>query len=188
MEQFINKLTNHFSKYLALSIFLVFYLVVFWYLFFNKGIYVDGHFYKKSANLTQVCYTASSIGAEYKQIVLEKYIDKSLITIDGEYTVSVFSDGSSEPVVTADSRLADTAADWVSIANQDAEGIRGFGQKPWFAVVIIYVLFFLAKKYNVQIYSFFRRGRAAGENYYRYFDRVFNIFCIVALIYLILPF
>lgn len=188
MEHFIFKLNRKFTKNLAVSIFLVVYLIIFWFLFFNKGIYLDGHFYKKSANLTQITYSASSFGADFNKIVLEKYMDKSLITIDDTYTVSVFYSGSFDKVVSVDKTISNIDADWLSIASQEAERIRGFGNKPWYAVVLVYILFFLAKKYNVQLYSFFRKGRAAGEKYYRYFDAAFTVFCITALIYLIIPF
>ncbi len=188
MEFNIHKFIRQLTKNLLLSIFFVIYLVLFVYLFFNKGIYVDGHFYKKSANLTQITYSANSIGADFDKIVLEKFIDKSIITIDDKYTVTVFSSGSFDNVVSTSSEISSIDADWLSIANQNAEKIRGFGQKPWFGVVIIYILFFLSKKYNVQLYSFFRRGKAAGEKYYRCFDIAFNIFCVAALIYLIIPF
>ncbi len=188
MDFFKNKFTKHLTKNLAISIFFVFYLIIFVYLFLNKGIYLDGHFYKKSANLTQITYKASSLNADFEQIVLEKYIDKSLITIDGKYTVSVFSSGSSDNVVSVDNEISHIDADWLSIANQDSERMRCFGNKPWHLVVLVYILFFLAKKYNVQLYSFFRKGRAAGEGYYKAFDAIFSIFCIAVLIYLIIPF
>ena len=188
MEFNLHKFIKKFNRHLLLSIFVVLYLVIFVYLFFNKGIYIDGHFYKKSANLTQITYSSSSIGADFDKIVLKKFIDKSIITIDDEYTVSVFSSGSFDNVVSVDSEISSIDADWLSIALQEAESIRGFGKKPWFAVVIMYILFFLSKKYNVQLYSFFCRGKAAGEKYYRCFDIAFNAFCIIALIYLIIPF
>lgn len=185
---FFNNFTQKLTRNLAISIFLAVYLVVFFFLFTGKGIYINGHFYKKSANLTQITYSASSIGADFDQIVLEKFIDKSIITIDNKYTVSVFSSGSFSTVASVDSSLTDIDADWVAIAEQRAETMRGFGKKPWFAVAAFYIVFFVSKKYNVQLYSFFRKGKAAGENYYRIFDTVFSIFCILALVYLIIPF
>ncbi|MBE6887268.1 MAG: hypothetical protein E7484_02470 [Ruminococcaceae bacterium] len=188
MEHFSFQFTKKFTKNLAVSIFFVVYFIIFWFLFFNKGIYLDGHFYKKSATLTQITYSASSLGADFDRIVLEKYMDKSLITIDDKYMVSVFSSGSFDTVVSADREIENISADWPAIASQKAERIRGFGNKPWYAVALVYILFFLAKRYNVQLYSFFRKGRAAGEKYYRYFDAAFTVFCIAALIYLIIPF
>lgn len=188
MEQFIRKFTKKSTRILALSVFLVTYLIIFSFLFLQKGIHLDGHFYKKSANLTQITYTAASFGADFEQIVLQKFIDKSLITIDGMHTVTVFSSGSFNTVVSVDRALADTNADWVSIASQEAENIRGFGSKNWIAVLVIYILLFLSRHYNTQIYNFFRKGKAAGENYYRVFDITFVAACIAALIYFILPF
>ena len=188
MDFFKNRFTLKSTKNFAISIFFVFYLVVFIYLFLNKGIYLNGHFYKKSANLTQVTYTAASLNAEFEQITLEKYIDKSIITVDNAYTVKVFNADSVSAVVRADPALEKVNIDWISIARQDTERIRGFGNKPWYVAVIMCVLFFLAKQYNVQIYAFFRRNKAAGESYYKIFDTIFTLFCIIVLIYLIIPF
>ena len=121
MEFNLHKFIRHLTKNLLLSIFFVIYLVLFVYLFFNKGIYVDGHFYKKSANLTQITYSANSLGADFDKIVLEKFIDKSIITIDDKYTVTVFSSGSFDNVVSTSSEISTIDADWLSIANQSAE-------------------------------------------------------------------
>ena len=187
MKNFLTKHSIKFTRHLAFSVFLVLYLVVFAFLFTQKGIYLDGGFYKKSANLTKITYTAASPNCDFEQITLQKFIDKSLITVDGQYEVSVFSSGSFHTVVSVDSNLETFSADWVRIASQEAEGIRGFGSKSRIAVPAIYILLFLSRKYNVQLYTLFNRGKAAGENYYRVFDIVFVVLCIAGLIYFIIP-
>ena len=188
MDFFKNKFTQKLTRNIAISIFFVFYLIIFVYLFLNKGIYLNGHFYKKSANLTQITNSAASLNAEFEQITLEKYIDKSIISIDNKHSVTILNPESTNPVITTDTVLEGINADWVSIARQDAERMRRFGNKPWYLVVLVYVLFFAAKKYNVQLYTFFHRNKAAGEAYYKAFDTIFTVFCMIALIYLIIPF
>ena len=188
MDFFKNKFTLKSAKNIAISIFFVFYLIIFAYLFLNKGIYLNDHFYKKSANLTQITYSAASLNAEFEQITLEKYIDKSIITVDKVYIVTVFNEDSVSAIVKTDPALEKVNVDWLSIARQDAEKMRGFGNKPWYLAVIVCILFFLAKQYNVQLYAFFHRNKAAGESYYKLFDTAFTIFCIIVLIYLIIPF
>ncbi|MBQ7283653.1 MAG: hypothetical protein IJW74_02195, partial [Oscillospiraceae bacterium] len=88
-----NKLSLNFSKKIILALFLVLYLIVFWFLFFTKGIYVDGHFYKKSANLTTITYTCRNPFADYKKIVLQKQLGGAVITIDDAYILTVNSSG-----------------------------------------------------------------------------------------------
>ncbi len=188
MKFFSTKRSTKFTRHLAFSLFLVLYLVVFAFLFMQKGIYLNSHFYKKSANLTEITYSAASAACDFEQIKLQKFIDKSLITVDGQYEVNVFSSGSFHTVVSVDKSLEHLDADWVAIASQQAERIRGFGNKRWVWVLCIYALLFLSRKYNVQLYSFFNRGKAAGENYYRIFDIVFVSACIAGLIYFIIPF
>lgn len=187
MEHLFTKFTNKFTRHLAISIFLVLYLVFFIFLFTQKGIHLYGHFYKKSANLTQITYKAASFGADFKEIKLQKFIDKSLITVDDSFSVTVYADKSFDIVAGSDTTVMPDI-DWALISSQKAERMRGFGSKHWAAVGAVYILLFLSRHYNTRLYSFFNKNKAAGENYYRIFDRFFVAACIMALIYFILPF
>lgn len=191
IRQYIIRLVTPFlqslKKHLIISVLLVLYLIAFWFLFFAKGIYVDGYFYKKSANLTTVTYTCKNPSADFKRIILEKQLNKSVITIDDSYVLTVNSaggvsiDGNTGP----DSNLPD--ARWDLIANQSAERSRGFGSKPWYIVILIFCAMFLIRKYSTQFYSFIFKNKAAGEGYYKAVNIAFNIVYIAGLVYLIIP-
>jgi len=187
MELYIRQLTNKLKKHLILTIFFILYFISFWFLFFTKGIYVDGHFYKKSANLTTVTYTCKSPSADFEKIVLQKQLDYSIITIDDDYMLTVNSAGgvSIDGNMGPDSTLPD--ARWDLIADQSAERNRGFSNKPWVLVLVLFAGMFVLKRYSTQVYTLLRKNRAAGENYYKAVDIVFKAVYIAGLIYLIIP-
>lgn len=175
--------TKNLKKSLALATFFVLYMVIFLFMFFTKGIYVNDNFYKKSANINTVTYTASK-NTTPREIVLKKQFEGSQLIIDGN-VIDVTEKGEiSFKSDKTDSIIDDNTLR--QIARQEIETHRGSNNKTWFCVVIIYVVFMLLKKYNTQVYSFFNRNRAPGESYYKYFDRGFTVFCIVALAYLML--
>ena len=183
-----NNKHNNFAKNILLALFFVIYLIIFWFLFFTKGIYVDGHFYKKSANLTTVTYTCRNPFADYKKIVMQKQMNTTIIAVDDAYVLTVNSAGGVS--IEGDMGLTQTLPDarWDLIATQEAETSRGIVLKQsYITVFILYALFFLAKHYNTRIYEFFRRSKAPGENYYRIFDKAFTVITIAVLIYFILP-
>ncbi|MBE6894599.1 MAG: hypothetical protein E7483_03280 [Ruminococcaceae bacterium] len=184
---FTNKSIPRFTKVITLSVFFILYLAVLWFSFNSKGIYLDGHFYKKSANLTTVTYTCRNPFAHHKKIVLQKQVDKSVITIDGSQQITVNKDSSWQQTAGSTDAFV-TETDWVYIAQQKAETTRGNARKqPYFIVFIIYILFALSKIFSAKIYEFFFRGKAAGEKYYKIFDIVFDAVTAVVLIYFILP-
>ncbi len=187
MELYIRQLTSKLKKHLILTIFFVLYFMAFWFLFFTKGIYVDGHFYKKSANLTTITYTCKNSAAEFEKIVLQKQLDYSIITLDDDYVLTVNSAGgvSIDGNMGPDSTLPD--ARWDLIADQSAERNRGFGSKPWILVLVVFVVMFIVKRYSTQVYTLFRKNRAAGESYYKAVDIIFKVVCIAGLVYLIIP-
>ena len=134
--EFNNKRTFKLSKKLILSIFLAIYPVVFWLSFSSKGIFVNGHFYKKSANMTTVTYNCRNPFAEYKKIVLQKQFDGSVITVDNEYVVAISDDGSWQQ--TAGENTVALDIDWSIIANQSTENLRGLStNQPYFIVLIL---------------------------------------------------
>lgn len=182
MYTFFYNIRKKITRTFYLFIFLIIYFITFWFMFFTKGIFVNEHFYKKSANLNTITYSAFDVGCEFDKIVLQKQIDKSIITVDGKYIVTVFNNN--DIIYSSDEKID---LDWEKIATQKGETIRKLGQRPWPLAIILAIVFFIARKYNAQIYSFIYRNRAAGEKYYKYFDIIFSIFCIFTLIYLILP-
>jgi len=184
---FINKYIPRFNKVIALSVFFVLYLVVLWFSFTAKGIYFDGHFYKKSANLTTITYICRNPFASHKKIVLQKQVDISVVTVDDTYEFTVNKDGSWQQT---DSTGIDIAPgfDWNVIAHQNAETTRGNARKqPYFVVFVVYALFVLSKIFSTKIYEIIFKGKAAGERYYKIFDIVFDVITAVVLIYFILP-
>ena len=184
---FINKHSIKFSKLFILSVFFALYLGLLWFSFSSKGIYADGHFYKKSANMTTITYTCRNPFARHKEIVLQKQVNKNIITIDNTFTVSVHNDGTvTKSDNMSDDILPDT--DWTAIARQDTESSRGTStRQPYFLVFIVYGLFTLSKIYSASVYGFFFKNRAAGESYYRIFDIVFTVVTAVVMVYFILP-
>lgn len=185
---FKSRLTLNLSKILKLSVFFVVYLVVLWFSFSSKGIFVDGHFYRKSANMTTVTYTCRNPFADFKRIRLEKQVDKSVITLDDSYTITVNSKGGVS--TEGNTGIADNLPDarWDLIADQSAESSRiAATHQPYFLVFIVYGLFVLSKIYSAKVYEFIFRNRAAGENYYRIFDIVFTVITVSVMIYFILP-
>ncbi|MBR2029217.1 MAG: hypothetical protein IKA10_09600 [Oscillospiraceae bacterium] len=185
---FINRLTLKFNKILKLSVFFAVYLVVLWFSFSSKGIFVDGHFYKKSANMTTITYTCRNPFADFKKIILEKQVDGSVIKIDDSYTLTVNKNGdvSIADNTSIDGNLPD--ARWDLIANQSAESTRiAATHQPYFLVFIVYGLFALSRIYSAKVYEFVFRNRAAGESYYRIFNIVFTVITAAVMVYFILP-
>ncbi len=182
MSTFFYNIRKKFTKTFCLSIFMIVYFTIFWFMFFTKGIFINEHFYKKSANLNTITYSAFDVGCEFDKIVLQKKIDKTIITVDDKYIVTVFNNN--DIVYSSDEKID---IDWKKIATQKGETIRKLGKRPWPLAIIFAVLFFVVRKYNSQIYSFVYKNKVAGEKYYKYFDIIFSIFCIFTLIYLILP-
>ena len=185
--QLITPLIRKLARHLVLALFLLLYLVAFWFLFFTKGIYADGHFYRKSANLTTVTYTCRSPFAEHKTITLEKQVDGAVITIDGEYELTVANNGSIllENGTFTEDTLPDV--DWNRIADQSAERNRGFGEKWWIATLVIMAAALFVNRYSTEVYNFFNRSKAANESYYLWVGRASKAICIIGLIYLIIP-
>ena len=182
-----NKPALKFSKIFILSVFFAIYLVILWFSFSAKGIFVDGHFYRKSANMTSVTYTCRNPFADYKKIVLQKQVDGAVITIDGRYTISVHSDGSWQQTDNS-SLIILPNTDWASVADQSAESSRiAATHQPYFLTFIVYGLFALSKIYSTKVYEFLFKNRAAGENYYRIFDMVFTFATAAVMLYFILP-
>lgn len=197
MEQLIGDIIQHIIqlitpffqkllKHIVLTALLVLYLAVFWFLFFTKGIYVEGHFYKKSANLTTITYTCRNPAADYKKIVLNKQLDYSLITIDDTYTLTVASDGKVSAGKGTDISLL-PHAQWDKIADQSAERNRGFGEKRWILTLALMAAAFIANRYSTAVYSFFHPDRAANDSYYLWVGRIAKAVYIIGLVYLIIP-
>ena len=185
---FNNKPTLKFSKVFILSVFFAIYLIVLWFSFSSKGIFVDGHFYKKSANMTTITYTCRNPFAEVKKIVLEKQVDGSVIKIDDSYTLTVNKNGgiSIADNTSIDGNIPD--AHWDMVADQSAESTRiAATHQPYFLVFIVYGLFALSKIFSARVYGFIFKNRAAGESYYRIFDTVFTVITIAVMVYFILP-
>ena len=185
---FKDKLTLNLSKILKLSVFFAVYLVVLWLSFSSKGIFVDGHFYRKSANMTTITYTCHNPFADFKRIILEKQVDGSVIKIDDSYTLTVDKNGT---VSIADNTSVDgniPDARWDLIADQSAESTRiAATHQPYFLVFIVYGLFALSRIYSAKVYEFVFRNRAAGESYYRIFNIVFAVITAAVMVYFILP-
>ena len=186
--QIITPFFRKLAKHMILTIFFLIYLVAFWFLFFTKGIYAEGHFYRKSANLTTITYTCNSPLAEYKTITLQKQVDGAVITVDEEYVLTVNSNGvvSLKNGTFAEHSFSD--ADWSRIADQSAERNRGFGEKWWIATLVIMAAALFVNRYSTEVYNFFNRSKAANESYYLWVGRISKAICILGLIYLIIPF
>ena len=198
MEQFIHDISEHIlqiitpffrklAKHMILTIFFLIYLVAFWFLFFTKGIYADGHFYRKSANLTTITYTCSSPLAEYKTITLQKQVDGAVITVDGEYILTVDSNGVVSPENGTFAEQSFSDVDWSRIADQSAERNRGFGEKWWIATLVIMAAALFVNRYSTEVYNFFNRSKAANESYYLWVGRISKAIFIIGMIYLIIP-
>lgn len=199
MEQFIHDISEHIlqiitpffrklAKHMILTIFFLIYLVAFWFLFFTKGIYADGHFYRKSANLTTITYTCSSPLAEYKTITLQKQVDGAVITVDEEYVLTVNSNGVVSPENGTFAEQSFSDVDWNRIADQSAERNRGFGEKWWIATLVIMAAALFVNRYSTKVYNFFNRSKAANESYYLWVGRISKAIFIIWMIYLIIPF
>ena len=199
MEQFIHDISEHIlqiitpffrklAKHMILTIFFLIYLVAFWFLFFTKGIYADGHFYRKSANLTTITYTCSSPLAEYKTITLQKQVDGAVITVDEEYVLTVNSNGVVSPENGTFAEQSFSDVDWNRIADQSAERNRGFGEKWWIATLVIMAAALFVNRYSTKVYNFFNRSKAANESYYLWVGRISKAIFIIGMIYLIIPF
>ena len=184
---FNNKPTMKPGKTLLLSVFFVLYLAILWFSFSSKGIMADGHFYKKSASMTTITYTCRNPFAQHKKIVLQKQVDKNIITVDDTFTVTVTKDGTIEKNAGMPDDIF-ALTDWVAIADQSTEASRAAStHQPYFMVFIVYGLFVLSKIYSTKVYEFLFKNRAAGENYYKVFDIVFTVVTAAVMIYFILP-
>ena len=198
MQQLIHDISEHIlqiitpffrklAKHMILTIFFLIYLVAFWFLFFTKGIYAEGHFYRKSANLTTITYTCSSPLAEHKTITLQKQVDGAVITVDEEYILTVDSNGavSLENDTFAEDTLSDV--NWSRVADQSAERNRGFGEKLWVLTLVLMAGAFFVNRYSTEVYNFFNRNKAANDRYYLWIGRISKAICILGMIYLIIP-
>ena len=184
---FFKKYNIHLSKISAPLLLSAIYLGIFWFSFFSKGIFIDGNFYKKSANMTTVTYSCRNPFADYKKIVLQKQKSGAEIIIDNRYKIVVDGHGNWQQT---DSTGLTVLPDepWHLVAQQATETSRGpSSRQPYGVVLIGYILFVLAKIFNPRVYSFFFRNRAAGEGYYRGFNIVFVAVTAVVLVYFILP-
>ncbi|MEG0020883.1 MAG: hypothetical protein RR728_10070 [Oscillospiraceae bacterium] len=183
MEFSLEFFKKNIKKSVCLAIFFIVYIIIFLFMFFSKGIFVNDNFYKKSANINTITYTAVK-NSTPKTLVVQKQIggggkiiaDGAEIVLSSDGTVT-YPDGFNQELVTAETVK--------SIILQRGETHRGSGNFTWIFVAIIYIVFMLLKRFNTQIYIFFNRSKAPGESYYKYFDFGFTLFCIVALIYLI---
>ena len=186
MNFFKKQFTSKPGKIAVTALFCVVYILFLWFTFMSKGIYIDGHFYKKSSNLTTITYTRTSQGADFDTIVLKKHKDRSELTVDGVYKIVVNQNGNAIAADDASAAVLDKA-DWTSIASQKAEGIRGFGRKPWVAVLAVYGLILLTKVFSTKLYGIFKPGHAANENYYKIIDRVFYTATVLVLVFIAIP-
>ena len=180
-----NKHTLKFTKTILLALIFALYFVILWFSFSSKGIYLDGHFYKKSANLTTVTYTCNSPFAQYKKIILEKQVDKTEITIDSSHTITIDNDGNWRQ--TGGDALPGNV-NWSAIAQQQTETTRGSAKKQQYIIVsACYIAFAVSKFYSTKVYEFLFKNKAAGENYYRVFNIVFAVVTVIVMIYFLLP-
>lgn len=186
MNFFKKRFTSKPRRIAAAALFCVVYILFLWFTFMSKGIYIDGHFYKKSSNLTTITYTCTSSKADFDTIVLKKHKDRSEITVDGVYKIIIDQSGTATAANDASAAVLD-AADWASVASQKAEGIRGFGRKPWKIVLAVYALILLAKVFSTKLYSIFKPGHAASENYYKTVDMIFYISTLLVPVFISIP-
>lgn len=174
-------------KIIFLSVFFVFYAVFLWLSLSQTGILIDGHFYKKNANMTTITYSCSNMFADCRKITLQKQFESTVITIDENCTMTFDKSGNIVESDCANGFIL-PEADWSAVASQDAEITKGTAKKqPYFLVFIVYALFLLSKIFNTKVYEFFFKGKAAGESYYKAFDVIFTIVTLAVLIYFILP-
>ena len=185
--QLVRPLIQKFRKHLLVCALIILYLVAFWLLFFTKGIYVNGSFYRKSANLTQITYTSASPFADFDSIVVQKYVDSTTVTVDDVYTINVNSDGSW--IYTG--YMGDISPleniDWNALAAQQTEHNRGFGTKLWIPAILCLVAAVCAKLNSTKLYEFFNKNKAANERYYKLVDVTVKAVVIIVLVYLIIP-
>ena len=185
--QYILPFVKKFRKNLLFCALIILYLVAFWLLFFTKGIYVNGSFYKKSANLTQISYTSASPFADFDSIVVQKYVDSTTVTVDDVYTITVTDDGSW--IYTG--YISDTSTleniDWYAVAAQQTEQNRGFGTKLWIPSLLCLVFAVLAKYNSTKLYELFNKNKAANETYYKMVNTITTVIIIVCLVYFIIP-
>ena len=125
--------------------------------------------------------------AEYKTITLQKQVDGAVITVDGEYILTVDSNGvvSLENGTFAEQSFSDV--NWSRIADQSAERNRGFGEKWWIATLVIMAAALFVNRYSTEVYNFFNRNKAANESYYLWVGRISKAIFIIGMIYLIIP-
>lgn len=187
LEKFPHKIPKRTPAAVCAAVAAAVYIAVFCILFFAKGIYVNSSFYRKSANLTTVSYKAASLGADFEGIVLNKLMDYSTITVDGKTTVTVYPDKTFTVSGEEINPEIFNSIDWVTIANQSNEGIRGFGSKHWALAFILWLVLLLCKIYGVQLYELLNPNKAAGEGYYRLLDVAFYLCSAAVLIYLVIP-
>lgn len=184
MEISLEKFKKNLVKSILLSAFFVLYLISFLLIFFSKGIFVGENFYKKSANINSITYSATK-NALPKQIILQKKIGGSNILIVDGVSILLSPKGEIEyPDGYSPQGLSESEIQ--KIALQQSETHRGSQNKTWLFVALIYITFMLIKNYNTQIYSFFNKDKAPRESYYKLFDAIFTIFCIAALVYIII--
>ena len=186
--QLILPLIQKFRKHLLVCALIILYLVAFWLLFFTKGIYVNGSFYKKSANLTQISYTSASPFADFDSIVVQKYVDSTTVTVDDVYTITVTDDGSwiYTGYISNTSTLENI--DWYAVATQQTEQNRGFGTKLWIPSLLCLVFSVFAKYNSTKLYELFNKNKAANEKYYKLTNTITTVIIIVCLVYFIITF
>lgn len=187
MELYISRIAEKLKRHIILTVLFLLYVVAFWFLFFTKGIYVEGHFYRKSANLTQISYTSADSGADFEKIIMQKHIDKSVISADDKLTVTIYKNDTVSVSCDENCDVQLSDEQWLAIADQSAESYRGFGSKPWLLVLVVLAAAVFVKRYSPQVYSFFFRNKAANENYYKTVDIIFKVVLAAGLLYLIIP-
>ena len=169
------------------SIFIIFlfivYIVVFCNIFFAKGIFINGEFYKKSANLTTVTYSSYSLNCTFDVIKLEKQLSKSIIKIDDKYSFEL-ENGVCSPTSLPENITCD---DLINIASQQNETTFKLGTKHWQIPIIIFAVLFLLKFNSTKIYYILNKNKAPKENYYKITDIVFYTVSALILIYFIIP-
>ena len=186
--QYILPLIKKFRRNLLVCALVILYLIAFWLLFFTKGIYVNGSFYRKSANLTQISYTSASPLADFDSIVVQKYVDSTTVTVDNTCTVTVSADGSWVCSDTVAENSALNGIDWHAVATQQTEQNRGFGTKLWIPALLCLAFAVFAKFNSTKLYEYFNKNKAANERYYKLVDVITKIVIIAVLLYLIIPF
>ena len=185
--QYILPFIKKFRKNLLVCALIALYLVAFWLLFFTKGIYVNDHFYKKSANLTQITYTSRNPLADFDSIIVQKYVDKTAISVDDAYIIDVSANGSWSCTEYAGDTSVIDKIDWYAIATQQTEQNRGFGQKCWIFALVCLVVTLYCRFNSTKLYEIFNKNKAAGEGYYKLINISTAVVVAAVLVYLILP-